>query len=93
MKPKMDNIKDIQEIELHYTSWMIFEIENLSDENLELWTSGKVKRFWVKYMTLFMELEDETIVEQEIYTETHEDIKWPIKTFVKNGDKWSEWNE
>ncbi len=86
-------IEDIEEIELTYSSHMSFDIERLSDENLELWTSGKVKRFWVKYMTLFMELEDETIVEQEIYTETHEDIKWPIKTFVRHGDDWSELNE
>ena len=89
----MDNIKDIDEIELHFTSHMTFEIQDLSNENHELWISGRVKRFWVKYCTLYMELDDDSIVEEYIYTEIHEDTKWPTKTFVKNGGKWSECNE
>ena len=86
-------IEDIQEIELTYSSHMTIAIENLSDENLELWTSGKVKKFWVKYCILFMELEDGTIEEEHMYSEMHEDTKWPIKTFVRVGDDWSEWEE
>lgn len=86
-------IKDIQEIELTYSSHMTIEIERLSDEILEIWTSGKVKRFWVKHCTLYMELEDGTIEEEHMYSEMHEDTKWPIKTFVRVGDDWSEWEE
>ena len=40
---KEAEIKDIEEIELTYSSHMAFNTEDLSDENLELWTSGKVK--------------------------------------------------
>ena len=87
----MTDIKDIEELELHFTSHMNFEIENLSDESLELWTSGRVKSFYIKYCTLHMELDDGTMVEESIYTETIEDTKWPTKTFVKNGNDWSEW--
>ena len=88
----MTDIKDIEEIELHFNSHMTFEIENLSDENLELWTSGRVKRFYIKYCTLHMELDDGTMVEEFIYTETTEDTKWPTKTFVRYCDVWSGWN-
>tara|TARA_R100000900_G_scaffold145669_1_gene132162 strand:+ start:876 stop:1145 length:270 start_codon:yes stop_codon:yes gene_type:complete len=89
----MTEIKDIEEVELTYSSHMSFKIEDLSDHYRELWTLGEVKRFWVKYMTLYMELEDGTIVEEDVYTETNEDVKWPIKTFVRVEDDWSEWNE
>lgn len=85
------DIPDIDEIELTYSSHMTFEIENLSHENHELWISGRVKRFWVKNCTLYMELDDDSIVEEYIYTEIHEDTKWPTKTFVRIEDNWSEW--
>lgn len=86
-------IEDIEEIEVTYSCHMAIEIKDFSTQNLDLWQSGRVKRFWIKYCTIFMELDDGTIVEEYAYTETHEDLKWPIKTFVRHGDDWSEWEE
>lgn len=87
----MNEIKNIEEIEVSYNCWMSIPIEDL--ENAELFKSGKVVKFWVKYCTLIMELEDGTTVEEDVFTELNEDTKWPIKTMVKIGDDWSEYNE
>jgi len=85
-------IKDIKSIECTYSCWMTIDVESFSTENLELWNSGRVKRFWVKYCTLHMELDDGTVVTEDCYTEMNEDIKWPEKTMVSDGDGWSEYN-
>lgn len=87
----MTETKDIEEIEVSYNCWMTVPIEGL--DNAELFKSGKVVRFWVKYCILHMELEDGTIVEEECYTEITEDTKWPTQTMVRIGDDWSEYNE
>lgn len=82
--------KDIETIELSYNCWMHIEIDGL--DNAELFKSGKVVRFWVKYCTLMMELEDGTIVEEDCYTEIEEDTKWPTQTMVKIDDEWRQYN-
>ena len=87
-------IEDIQEIELSYSSHMSFKVvEALSAKNVGLWFSGRVKRFWFKHCTLHMELDDGTIVEEDLSNlETIVDYKWPTKIFVQGGNKyWSEW--
>ena len=86
----MIETKDITEIELSYNCWMSIRIDEL--ENAELFKSGKVARFWVKYCTLFMELEDGTVVEEVVYNELHEDTKWPTQTMIEIGDDWREYN-
>tara|TARA_Y100000356_G_scaffold76944_1_gene63590 strand:+ start:194 stop:460 length:267 start_codon:yes stop_codon:yes gene_type:complete len=86
----MIETKDITEIQLTYNCWMSFRIDEL--ENAELFKSGKVARFWVKYCTLFMELEDGTVVEEVVYNELHEDTKWPTQTMIEIGDDWREYN-
>lgn len=91
----MSNIKDIDIIELEFSSHMHFEINDLSEKNRILWKSGRVKRFWVKHCTLFMELDDGTKIDEFIYTDTYEDTKWPTKTMVgfNNGEKWLEYTK
>ena len=86
----MIETKDITEIELTYNCWMAFKIDDL--ENAELFKSGKVVRFSVKYCTLFMELEDGTVVEEDIYDDLHEDTKHPIRVMVQVADDWEEYN-
>jgi len=83
--------KDIQEIHAEYSCWMSFMVDDL--ENAELFSSGQVVRFWIKYCTLFMQLKDGTIVSEDCYTEMQEDTKWPTKTMVCDGEEWSEYNE
>ena len=85
----MVETKDIETIEVSYNCWMPIQIEGL--DNAELFKSGKVVRFSVKYCTLYMELEDGTIVEEECYTEMTEDTKWPTQTMIKIGEEWSEY--
>tara|TARA_B100001287_G_scaffold89970_1_gene75408 strand:- start:887 stop:1189 length:303 start_codon:yes stop_codon:yes gene_type:complete len=84
-------IKDIDEIEVSYNCWMTFSIDGL--ENAELFRSGQVVRFWIKYCTLHMELKDGTIVEEHCYDEMQEDTKWPTQTMVCVDGEWSEYNE
>ena len=86
----MIETKDIKTIELTYNSWMQIEIDAL--DNAELFKSGKVVRFWVKYCTLYMELEDGTVVEEECYYDLDEDAKWPTQTMVEIGDDWREYD-
>ena len=82
--------KDITEVELTYNIWLSFKVDDL--ENAELFRSGKVARFWVKYCTLHMELEDGTVVEEDVYNEFNEDTKWPIQTMVEVNGDWEEYN-
>jgi len=86
-------IEDIEEIEVSYSCHMTIETKDFSIQNLDLWRSGRVKRFWIKYCTIYMQLDDDTIVEEYVYTETHEDLKWPLTTHVRDSEDWSEWNE
>jgi len=86
-------IEDIEEIEVSYSCHMTIETQDFSTQNLDLWQSGRVKRFWIKYCILYMELDDGTIVEEHVCNETHEDLKWPLTTHVRDSEKWSEWNE
>ena len=82
--------KDITEIELTYNCWMTIKIDEL--ENAELFKTGKVVRFWVKYCTLHMELQDGTVVEEDVYNDLNEDTKWPTQVMVEVGDEWKEYN-
>ena len=82
--------KDIKEIELTYNCWMSFRIDELV--NAELFKTGKVVRFWVKYCTLHMELQDGTIVEEDVFDVLNEDLKWPTQVMVEIGDDWREYN-
>ena len=82
--------KDIETIELSYNCWMSVKIDEL--ENAELFKSGKVVRFWVKYCTLHMELQDGTVVEEDVFTELDEDTKWPTQTMVEIGGNWRQYN-
>lgn len=82
--------KDITEIELTYNCWMSIKIDEL--ENAELFKTGKVVRFWVKYCTLHMELQDGTVVEEDVYNDLNEDTKWPTQVMVEVGDEWKEYN-
>ena len=87
-------IKDIKNIECTYSCWMTIDVEDFSAENLELWESGRVKRFWVKHTILHMELDDGTIVEEDCsYNEIHEDFKRPDRVMINVNDEWSEYNE
>jgi len=86
----MVETKDITEIELTYNCWMSFKIDEL--ENAELFKTGKVVRFWVKYCTLHMELQDGTVVEEIVYNELHEDTKWPTQTMVEVNGEMEEYN-
>ena len=86
-------VKDITQLEFSFECWMPVDVMNDLD-NADLWRTGKVKRFWLKYCTLCMELQDGTIVEEDLSgLETMEDYKWPIKTMVEVNDKWEEWKE
>ena len=82
--------KDIKEVELTYNCWMSFRIDEL--ENAELFKTGKVVRFWVKYCTLHMELQDGTVVEEDVFDVLNEDTKWPTQVMVEVGDEWVEYN-
>ena len=82
--------KDITEVELTYNCWMTIKIDEL--ENAELFKTGKVVRFWVKYCTLHMELQDGTVVEEDVYNDLNEDTKWPTQVMVEVGDEWKEYN-
>ena len=82
--------KDITEVELTYNCWLSFKVDEL--ENAELFRSGKVARFWVKYCTLHMELQDGTVVEEDVYNDLNEDTKWPTQTMVEVNGDWEEYN-
>ena len=69
---------------------MSIKIDEL--ENAELFKTGKVVRFWVKYCTLHMELQDGTVVEEDVYNDLNEDTKWPTQVMVEVGDEWKEYN-
>jgi hypothetical protein len=86
----MTETKDITEVELTYNCWMSFRIDEL--ENAELFKSGKVVRFWVKYCTLHMELQDGTVVEEDVFDVLNEDTKWPTQVMVQVADDWEEYN-
>jgi|TARA_B100000073_G_scaffold226618_1_gene189004 hypothetical protein len=86
----MVETKDITEIELTYNCWMSFKIDEL--ENVELFKTGKVVRFWVKYCTLHMELQDGTVVEEDVSNDLNEDTKWPTQTMIEIDGEWEEYN-
>ena len=85
-------VKDITELEFYFDCWMPVNVNDL--ENAELWRSGRVKRYWLKACRLYMELDDDTIVEEDSSGFTiYEEYKWPTKTMVQVNDNWKEKND
>ena len=82
--------KDITQLEFSFSCWM--SVDDIDDlDNAELWRSGRVKRFWLKYCTLHMELDDGTIVEEDLSGHVmHEDTKRPTKTMAEVNGEWVE---
>ena len=80
-------VKDITQLEFYFTSWMPVDVNDL--DNADLWFSGRVKKYWLKNCTLYMELDDDTIVEEDLSDfEIWQDYKRHTKTMVEVNDKW-----
>ena len=83
------DVKDITELEFSFDCWVSIAVDDL--ENAELWRSGRVKKFWMKALTLYMKLDDDTIVEEDMSGyDIYEEYKWPTKTMVQVNDNWKE---
>lgn len=79
--------KDITQLEFSFGCWLLVDVADL--ENVELWRSGRVKRYWMKSCRLYMELDDGSIVEEDVSGfPTWQDYKWPLQTMVEAGKMW-----
>lgn len=85
-------VKDITQLEFSFGCWLLVDVDDL--ENVELWRTGRVKRFTLKSLTLYMELDDGSIVEEDVSGfEMWQDYQWPTKTMVESENVWMEMKE
>ena len=85
----IDN-KDIKRIELTFETHCCIDLEEVfEDDDTNPFAEGKVKQWWVKYGTLYMELDDDTIIERDVCNwvgDAYEnvDTKWPTAIMVED---------
>tara|TARA_R100000655_G_scaffold2737_2_gene10562 strand:+ start:634 stop:954 length:321 start_codon:yes stop_codon:yes gene_type:complete len=84
--------KDIQRIELTFESHCLIDLDevfDMEDGDTNPFAEGKVKQWWVKYGMLYMELDDDTIIERDVswwVGDAYEnvDTKWPTAIMVED---------
>ena len=85
----IDN-KDIKRIELTYEGHCCIDLEQIFPKLKENpFAEGKVKQWWVKWGTLYMELHDGSEVERDISSDVADaydnlDTKWPTSINVED---------
>ena len=81
---------DIKELEFIYQTHFSVSINDL--DNADLFREGKVKQFWVKYGTLFIETTDGEEVSEYLSDSSdmfdNVDPKWPEATMVLAKEGW-----
>jgi len=87
----IDN-KDIKRIELTFEGHCCIDLEevfNPEDGDTNPFAEGRVKRWWVKYGMLYMELDDDTIIKRDVSwwvgnAYENVDTKWPTAIMVED---------
>lgn len=84
----IDN-KDIKRIELTFETHCCIDLEDVFDGDTNLFAEGKVKQWWVKWGTLYMELHDGSEIERDVtdyVADAYEnvDTKWPSAIHVED---------
>lgn len=87
----IDN-KDIKMIELTYETHCCIDLEdvfNIEDGDTNPFAEGKVKQWWVKYGTLYVELHDGSQIERDVSSTVADayenvDTKWPTAIMVED---------
>ncbi len=94
-KQVIDN-KDIKQIELTFETHCCIDLGNVFEGEENPFAEGEVKRWWVKYGTLFLELHNGTTREidvsywvSEVYDNV--DTKWATNIMVE--DEEGNWYE
>lgn len=90
-KKAIDN-KDIKKIELTYETHCCIDLDylfNPEDGETNPFAEGRVKRWWIKHATLYMELDDDTTIERDVswwVGDAYEnvDTKWPTVIMVED---------
>ncbi len=90
-KKVIDN-KDIKKIELTYETHCCIDLDylfNPEDGETNPFAEGRVKRWWIKHATLYMELDDDTTIERDVswwVGDAYEnvDTKWPTVIMVED---------
>lgn len=81
---------DIKELEFTYHTHFSVSIDDL--ENADLFREGKVKQFWVKYGTLYIETTDGEEVSEYLSDSSdmfdNVDPKWPESTSIHTEEGW-----
>ena len=87
----IDN-KDIKRIELTFESHCCIDLDevfNMEDGDTNPFAEGKVKQWWVKYGTLYMELHDGSEIARDLTCwvgDAYEnvDTKWPSAIMLED---------
>ena len=92
---RMIDYKDMKTIELTYEGHCSMPLEDVFDGDTNLFAEGKVKQWWVKYGTLYMELHDGREIERDVsywvgYAYENVDTKYPTAIMVE--DKKGVWH-
>jgi len=90
----IDN-KDIKKIELTYETHCSFDLDEVFEDETNPFAEGKVKQWWVKYGTLYMDLHDGSQIERDVSwwagnAYDNVDTKWPTAIHVE--DEKGDWH-
>jgi len=88
--------KDIKTIELTYETHCSMPLEDVFDGDTNLFAEGKVKQWWVKYGTLYMELHDGTTKEKDVsywVGDAYENVDTKFATSIMLEDGEGSWYE
>jgi len=82
--------QDIGRIELTYEGHCCIDLEEVfEDDDTNPFAEGKVKQWWVKYGRLYVELDDNTMIERDVtywVSDAYDnlDTKWPSGIMVQD---------
>lgn len=90
--------QDIKKIELTFEGHCCIDLEEVFEGRTNPFTEGKVKQWWVKHGTLYVELDDDTtpigvqfMIEEDVtdfVAEAYDnlDTKWPTHIMVEDNE-------
>ena len=87
IEEKVIDNKDIKKIELTYDTHCCIDLEELfnpEDGEANPFAEGRVKGWWVKHGTLYMDLDDDTTIERD-------ESRWVADAYENVETKWPEY--
>lgn len=83
--------QDIESIELTFEGHCCIDLIEVFEGQTNPFAEGKVKQWWVKHGTLYVELDDDTMIEEDVthfVAQAYDnlDTKWPTHIMVEDNE-------